>query len=190
MANKTAEEVMGELIGDVARAKDAGVESVSIDQIRSWLNNAAEKMSKGVVTDDSSILAEYQIKHSWGQKMFDAVHSFGTAAIKSGQIINGGAAIALLAFIGNIWGKETSDFKQKIGIAMLSFVIGTLLSSSAYASAYFSQANYHMQEAHSGSCAEKFEAKGDFWRKFSVGLVVASFISFLLGGLLSYQAIL
>lgn len=174
---------------DVDRTKAAGVQSVSTDQVVAWLKRTEENLSKEVVTDDSKILTEYQIKHSWGQKLFDAVHSFGTAAIKSAQIINGGAAIALLVFIGNIWGKETADFKQKIGVAMLSFVIGTLFSSCSYATAYFSQENYHVQEAHSGSCAEKFKAKGDYWRNFSIGLVGASFIAFLVGGIYSYRAI-
>jgi len=41
--------------------------------------------------------------------MFKSVIDAGTVALRSATLINGGAAVALLAFIGNIWEKGVAE---------------------------------------------------------------------------------
>ncbi|MGR3219179.1 MAG: hypothetical protein ACUZ8H_05085 [Candidatus Anammoxibacter sp.] len=66
-------------------------------------------------------LAHYNAQQLQAVEMFKSVISYGATALKSAILINGGAAVALLAFIGNIWNK---------GIPQAA--VGPLTSAIAY----------------------------------------------------------
>jgi len=74
--------------------------------------------------------------------MMRGVIEFALAALKGIILINGAAAIAILAFLGNIWdpGHEGANVVVSlIKPAMLSFVVGTTAGIVASASSYLSQ---------------------------------------------------
>jgi len=67
----------------------------------------------------------------WAERFKVAV-SAGENALKSVILINGGAAVALLAFIGSVWDKSTNDVDiNKLLISMIIFVTGTLFGGLA-----------------------------------------------------------
>ena len=68
----------------------------------------------------------------WAEQ-FKAAVSAGENALKSVILINGGAAIALLAFVGSIWDKSANDIDvNKLLISMVIFVAGTLFFRFQY----------------------------------------------------------
>lgn len=64
---------------------------------------------------------------------------FADLAIRSLLILNGGAALALLAFLGNTLGKSQVVDLAKLGPALQAFGLGAALSVITPASAYIAQ---------------------------------------------------
>jgi hypothetical protein len=71
---------------------------------------------------------------------FKSVISMAELALKSSILVNGGAAVALLTFIG----KVTTGDKSLLVYALLSFSIGVLMGAIATFLAYLAQ--YHFME--------------------------------------------
>jgi hypothetical protein len=76
-------------------------------------------------------------------EMFKATLETGQTAIKSLTIINGGAAIALLAFVGNALNKDKPIDISGFHCPLTIFVAGVGLAALASASRYFSQDAYN-----------------------------------------------
>lgn len=95
-------------------------------------------------SDLAGSLAYQEHVHSWSLESFKQVIALGQSTLKSIMLINGGAAVALLAFLGNLLNKPSSDvgFLPFAG-SMRIFVIGVFLSAVAYALTYFSQLFYN-----------------------------------------------
>ena len=89
-------------------------------------------------------LAYQEHVHNWSLEGFKQVIALGQSTLKSIMLINGGAAVALLAFLGNLLSKSGSN----VGLlpfanSMLTFVIGVFISAVAYALTYFRQLFYN-----------------------------------------------
>ena len=93
-------------------------------------------------------LAQYNAEVIGNLEMFKSVISTGQNALKSVILINGGAAVALLAFIGSIWDKSTNDIVIKILllISMAGFVFGTFLGGVSASFTYLTQHLYSKQK--------------------------------------------
>jgi hypothetical protein len=115
--------------------------------------------------------------------MFNSVIEAGQTALKSSSLINGGAAVSLLAFLGNLLTKDapygTTYPIQELSWAMLIFFIGVGFSGVATAARYFSQATY----------AENKESQGDFFRWVAIVFALLSFGAFFYGGVEAYCAL-
>ena len=115
--------------------------------------------------------------------MFNSVIEAGLSAIKSATLINGGAAVSLLAFLGNLLTKDppygTTYPIHALSQAMLIFFLGVGFSGVATAARYFSQATY----------SSKNECLGDFFRWMAIVLALFSFGAFFYGGVQAYFAI-
>ena len=75
-------------------------------------------------------------------EMFRGLIAFALAALKSIIIINGAAAVAILALLASVWGKDAMvarDMAAAIKPAMLLFVVGVAAGSFATALAYLTQ---------------------------------------------------
>ena len=111
-------------------------------------------------------------------EMFKAVNTAGQAALKSAILINGGAAIALLAFIGSIFKvSPDSEVITKLSPAMIYFVIGVLSGAVASGTTYISQFLYGYEKRCWGHIIN-----GLAWL-----LVILSYILFLAGFILAYR---
>lgn len=83
-----------------------------------------------------SNLSEYEQEHEWSRRMFDSCITLGGLALKSAILINGGAAVATLAYLGKLpFGSDYGLFPY----AMLLFVTGVLCSSVATGTGYLYQ---------------------------------------------------
>ena len=59
------------------------------------------------------------------------------------MLINGGAAVALLAFLGNLITNNSGAAVPSFANAMQAFVLGVFLAAVAYALTYLSQICYN-----------------------------------------------
>ena len=84
-------------------------------------------------------------------EMFKAVIESGLSALKAAILINGGAAVALLAFLGSIASRQGAPGVELIGpmsLAMMKFFFGVGVAGAALGSRYLSQAFYAEQLRH------------------------------------------
>ena len=115
--------------------------------------------------------------------MFNSVIEAGLSALKSATLINGGAAVSLLAFLGNLLTKDppygTTYPIHALSQAMLVFFLGVGFSGTATAARYFSQAGYGVMN----------EYQGNLFKWIAIVLAVSSLVAFFYGGVLAYEAI-
>lgn len=118
-------------------------------------------------------------------KLYEMLTQFAVQSIKSLLLINGGAAIALLAFIGNFIGKDDINieaFKFTLAIlskALLSFSAGVCLGTLASFSSYICQLLY---------LETTLYTKANVTRYIAVGFAFLSLLAFALGIGYSYGA--
>lgn len=126
---------------------------------------------------------EAPIQKDHDLEMFKSVLEAGQTALKSATIINGGAAAALLAFLGNLLTKDapqgTTFPIPEISFAMLIFVIGVGSAGLASGLRYLSQWSY-------GGNRDSY---GNIFNYLSILLGLASFAAFFWGGIEAYLAI-
>lgn len=110
-----------------------------------------------------------------------SVITLGQNALKSALLINGGAAVALLAFIGNIWdsgiGKEPACL---LASALKFYAIGVLVAAVGNGATYCSQHFYQLKK----------EMAGLIFQYLAIFLVVAAYYFFYSGSMSSYDAII
>lgn len=121
-------------------------------------------------------LAHYEAIQQLSIEMFRSVISYGQAALKTTILINGGAAVALLAFIGRIWGSSPSQAAvDSLTNSIVLYSFGVLASAMGTATTYLTQYSYHSA-----------------WKKTGIAFHIASvlfvLVAFVLFGVGSYEA--
>jgi hypothetical protein len=127
-------------------------------------------------------LANQQRIHEGRMEMYRAVNIAGRRAIKSTLLINGGAAAALLAFIGHISTAATSLAHVRAAIPELAsplalYVTGLLLTAMSAGAVYVAAARYFAQKTKAG----------DVFNSISVALVIVSYVLFAWGSWIAYN---
>lgn len=117
-------------------------------------------------------IAHYNAQQLHGVEMFKSIIGYGSAALKSAILINGGAAAAVLAFIGNIWSKGTAPAAvSHLTGSIVYFSFGVLTAALATATSYFTQYFY----------GEAYQRTGIVFHTLTVASVVISYVLFSLG---------
>ncbi|MDX1004620.1 hypothetical protein [Sinorhizobium medicae] len=126
--------------------------------------------------------------------LLESVFSFGLEAIRTTAILNGGAVIAVFAFLGSLYGKDPANFQLVRALlpAAFTFAVGALLAGLASGFAYFAQMLYSV--AHDDAvlmwkypyCENKPSQDGRlrfgiFWHTLCVCTVAASYGCIILG---------
>lgn len=120
-------------------------------------------------------------------KEFDAVISFARTALKIPILINGGAAIAILALIGNTWGKNIGNTWGKNSIttdlagSLLFFSIGVFVAAVSTGVSYLTQFLFQMCEK------ENDFRKARKLQLTAIILVIISYILFMVGAWWAYD---
>jgi hypothetical protein len=105
-------------------------------------------------------------------EMFKSVIQAGQGALKASLLINGGAAVALLAFIGNIWAKiQSQDVAYYLITSLIIFGGGVLFGTLSTGITYLTQATYSKQ------CIKS----GNILNIFSISFVIGAYICFVIG---------
>lgn len=123
--------------------------------------------------------------HERDLEFIRATVSTAHAALKSAMLINAGAAIATLAFVGNIIQDKVSvDLIPSLSWALLLYVIGVLVAAVATGTAYVSQAGF------GNELGKRSKAIGGIFRVASGFLVATSYALFGLASWGGYTALL
>ena len=111
-------------------------------------------------------------------KQFATDTEAGLSAIKSAMLLNGGAAIAMLAFIAYL--SESRPFSIAVlAPTIMPFAFGALLSGLIYGGQYLAQHFY----------AQGQTGWGNRITLICIALGVASYLAFLIGILLVYSVL-
>ncbi len=138
----------------------------------------AEKHATAVTVDLQT--AHYKAKTEVSLEMFASVLDYGKHALNAGMIINAGAAVSLLSFIGNLAARlQPAQVPNGLVIAMFLFVCGVGSAALATGGAYCTQYFY----------AEEKTIVGIRYHIVTVIFAVSAYLLFFIGATLSFLAL-
>ncbi|WP_139686259.1 hypothetical protein [Vibrio tasmaniensis] len=181
-----ASDVLQEIRNALKPIKEQGQSTFSIEAMENYLNLFAkdvendtfyksqdheERLAKFKAENDRSIaLANNQTAHSL--EMFKSVITAGQSALKSGMVINGGAAVALLAFAGKIWETAISEVvANSLTSSIFIFCLGVLSAALATGTTYLSQLLFSNDRL----------KLGNYVNRFNIAVVLSSYGFFCFG---------
>ena len=149
-----AKDVIDEIGAALQQTKGEGHSTVSIDAMSNYLSLIEKDLDEdehNQSLDHQTSLATFKaendrnIAHTNNQtilsvEMFKSVITAGQSALKSSMIINGGGAVALLAFTGKIWSSTTlPEVSSNLTTSIFVFCLGVLMAAIATGTTYLSQ---------------------------------------------------
>ena len=186
-----------EVIEDIRKAlqdvKAQQQKVVSVDALENYLDvleegigvSAAERAEahqanlEHYKAQNTANLAQYEATAAGQREMFRSVVQAGQKAINSSMLINGGAAVALLAFLGRIWDTGQSPaVASGLTLSLLKFLGGVLAATVAFGTTYLTQFTF----------GHGWNKTGHSINVISMLLVIGSYILFLWGGHTAYEA--
>jgi hypothetical protein len=145
------------ILDDIRFTESQGGDKIGIEPLKSNLLSLEEYLKN----NDS------QMEHEKEIEMFRSGITAGQSALKAAMIVNGGAIVTLVTFIGNIWnsGKfEIAAFSCPFAL----FCYGVILSAVAFGTTYLSQFFFNESE----------HTLGKTINFITISLVTSSYLSF------------
>jgi hypothetical protein len=141
-----AEELISKIEADLSAVQKDGHGQLEIKNLLKYfgeLRNVVGPSREGMRQAHEVNLTNFKVQSDHSLEMFRAVMDAGKEAINSAIIINGGAVIALLAFLGNAI-SDKAVRPQLAGLAepLFTFAIGVLCGSVAFGCRYIAQFFY------------------------------------------------
>lgn len=189
-----AKDVLDEIRAVLKQTKDDGHSNVSVDALQNYLIqfdkdvesdtyykslNQEAKLAEFKAQNDRSIAhATNLTAHSL--EMFKSVITAGQSALKASMVINGGAAVALLAFTGKIWETSTTAVVvNSLTNSILLFCLGVLCAALATGTTYLTQSIY----------AKDKITLGNAFNFFNIFVVLASYVLFGVGSFIAADSL-
>ncbi|MBV4492222.1 hypothetical protein [Pseudomonas oryzicola] len=177
------------LRAEIATARRNGLSEVSLDSLSKLIDiieadnqNSPDGVdrSQEALERFKSILGDWQNNnqrdHETRLEMLRATISTSHLAIKSALLINGGAAVAFLAFLGTAWSRFPSAAVKELFAGSLGYFIGgVMLTGIGAGLAYICQA------AFGGELGKYGDKIAEPLRWLATLLVLGSFVLFYLG---------
>ncbi|KVM79246.1 hypothetical protein WJ60_04605 [Burkholderia ubonensis] len=185
----------------VSNAATAGAVSIPVANLNSYLDGLIKSLKESEAGGQQK--SDEQIKHelevwktqtstdlAFGVELLKGTIEAGQTALRSAIAINGGAAVAMLAFVGNAVTKWQTGgpLLSKVGAAMLVFVLSAGFGATATGFRYLAQF-WYSESRYAGAKKERMLRCGGVANVVSILLGVASFAGFFAGGVLAYRAI-
>ncbi|MDD1960083.1 hypothetical protein NP534_08185 [Pseudomonas sp. 39004] len=145
----SAKEFAKQLKVEIENFAAQGQDSVSIETLTSGLDkfiNSASEESESILIERLKAYLQSEVEkekynHSADLEMFKSVIQTGQNALRAIVLLNGGAAVALLAFIGKL--ADVSRLNIPLFAAPLTiFVVGAFLSTISSGLTYLTQLLY------------------------------------------------
>ena len=123
---KTLEEILKTIID----LENKGQKTVPVSNLKNYIASFdGDNIDSNARHIFESELERWKANNAIGIEMFKSVIEAGLNALKSAMIINGGASVALLAFMGALLSASTfdgqADLVKNVGIALLVFMFST-----------------------------------------------------------------
>lgn len=126
-------------------------------------------------------LEAWKAEQQVSMEMFRSVIASGQIALKTALLVNGGAAVALLAFIGNIWSKtQPLAVAKGLTLSLLLFGSGVLAAAVAAGVTYLTQVAFERE----------WRCAGTILQVTAIVLVAAGIVVFGLGVWFAQEALL
>jgi hypothetical protein len=152
---------------DIEQAKAQGVEKIRSENLISYLSEMEKNLESQSEADIEihranlqKWIEDHKNAHAHSVEMFRSVIAAGQNALRTSFLMNGGASVAILAFIGHL-AATSSDNITLFSSVLSIFVIGVLVSAVASGTTYLSQ---------------WFYASGDKYHKTGFGLNIVAII--------------
>jgi hypothetical protein len=171
---------------DLVAVKDGGEAKVEIDRLTKYLDEMAAYASTSTEhrqMEHQSNLAQYNATIAFQVENFKAVIAAGKEAINAAIIINGGAVISLMAFMGNVAAKSEKNFVHLLAFPLLLFGMGVFCGGIAFGTRFISQFLYSAWEK------PKSVTAGHWFNAFAWLAVVVSGICFAAGIFVCYHSL-
>jgi hypothetical protein len=178
-------------------AEAAGQSNIEIKKVHALLNLIEAEVKDSSVEHSSSEadleaykaqltkwVADNQHNNEADLESFRQILALGQSTVRSAILINGGAAVALLAFIGHLSTSAVVKFTiLPFAGALRLFVFGVFFASLAAGSMYFSQFFYDREKTW-------HQRTGAVFHLLTVLLIAVAFILFVLGANQAYSGFL
>ncbi len=174
MIHLGAKTIIDTVLAAVKKEKDRANTTISIDSIEPNLLTLKEYIESTLASRTLDLeLERYKIEGQQSVEMFRSIIAYAATALKSAIFINGGAAVALLAFIGKIWDKNgiPQTAVESIVESLTSFSFGVFFAAVGMVFAYFAQ--YHYGKG-SGKNAQESLKDGSVFHLLAVVSVLIS----------------
>lgn len=147
-------EVINDLKTALADVKAKGQETVAIDALEKYLEGLRTDAGQSVELrrlEYQRTLAHYDAQTKHGIEMFKSVIESGREALNALVLVNGGAVVALLGFMGATISKGLPQaLGANLTLPVLQFGLGVLMGALGFGARYFSQAFYAGEKRKSG----------------------------------------
>ncbi len=169
-----------ELRETIEQLKASGVDDIKCENLIHYLSSVSRDLAASDTYEVELYKAklqkwveEHKNEHAKSVEMFRSVITAGQNALRTAFLMNGGAAVAMLAFIGHL-ATKTPDKVSLFACCLAIFVSGVLISVVASGSTYLSQWFY--------LGAEQWKQKAGFaLNVVSIILAILSYIVFACG---------
>ena len=189
----TKEQVIEVIRNQISRlVGDTGASVISVESLERLLTYlSSDKGDKDVaaaiaadkemaLAQHRAALAQYSAEADAGLELFKSVTRSGQAALKSFFLLNGGAAVAVLALVGHLsTSGATAARVNTFALPLGCFAFGLLLSAMASGGVYLAQRAYSLSQ----------KQQGDGWNAVVVCVSLASLFAFAVGCYFAYIAI-
>ncbi|WP_027938021.1 hypothetical protein [Anaeroarcus burkinensis] len=220
------QELIERIKKDFVDFQNQGNDIVKIDNVLVYLDGLSKDIANNVQDVETQRLLA-KLSHERDMEYYKAVHQAKMAdinrlqedqrlltkySIELGQntlryavLINGGAAVAMLAFIGNI-ASRCQSVSGYLAWGAIWFSLGVLASALSSGSGYFSQCYYavsfqkrkeNMIKNINENVADKDklsecigcneQRNGDWWRYIAIGFALFGYVFFLVGIFAAYK---
>lgn len=139
-------EVIEQLKKALADVKSQGRDSVTVVALETYLDDLKSDAGQSLELrklEYQRSLAHYDAQTKHAVEMFKSVIDSGKEALNAVVLVNGGAVVALLGFMGATISK---GLPEKLGLALtlpvLQFGLGVLMGALGFGARYLSQAFY------------------------------------------------
>ncbi len=187
-----AKELIAEILTTLEDLKNSKENSIEIEFLEGYLKALSKDTDESQFSrqqEQERNLEHYQVKSQNRREFYKAriqrwlsdaelVTEAGREALRSIIIVNGGAVIALLAFMGKLFSesdKIASNLASCLPIALFFFTCGVLFGSLGFGSRYLSIDQFSKDN----------RKIGEFWKKISITLSLAAYFSFIAGSFIA-----
>jgi hypothetical protein len=187
-------DILKDAIGTAREANVTHVAIEDLERLTAEIESQAQESPEGVSASEAS-MEHYKAKlaalgrslqqeHEMELEMLRSVITTGQNALKAVLLINGGAAVALLAFVGSLWNNPNAEpLRPELAYGLSLFVWGVLAAACASGASYLSQAGF------GGEFGSRSHSIGEVARWLSVAFVVGSYALFGWGAWNTYVAV-